>query len=206
MPQLQGDWADRRFNPLISDHLSYNRETQSQKAAENLGLLNNGQLAAYMTIMDSITDKKGETFFLNGPGGTGKTFVYKTICYQVRANGWIILVVASSGIAAVLMEGGCTAHLMFKIPVDDLNSTSYCHIPKESQLAALLRQTHAILWDEVGMQHRHGPEALDRTLQDILGNSKPFGGITVIFGGDFQQILPVIPKGKKEDVINATLQ
>jgi len=206
MPQSQGDWADRRFNPLISDHLSYDREAQSRKAAENLALLNHGQLAAYMTTMDSITEKKGETFFLNGPGGTGKTFVYKTICYQVRANGWIILVVASSGIAAVLMEGGRTAHSMFKIPVDDLNSTSYCHIPKESQLAALLCQTHAILWDEVGMQHRHGPEALDRTLQDIFGNSKPFGGITVIFGGDFQQILPVIPKGKKEDVINATLQ
>jgi hypothetical protein len=119
-------------------------------------------------------------------------------------SSWLSL--ASSGIAAALMEGDCTAHSMFKIPVNDLNSTSYCHIPKESQLAALLHQTHAILWDEVGMQHCHGPQALDRTLQDIFGNSKPFGGITVIFGGDFQQILPVIPKRKKEDVINTTLQ
>ena len=56
------------------------------------------------------------------------------------------------------------------------------------------------------MQQWHGPEAVSRTLQDILGNSKPFGGITVIFGGDFQQILPVILKGKKEDIVGATIQ
>ena len=206
MPQPQQPWEHRAFNPLIAEHLSYDRGTESRKAVANVALLNEGQLAAYTTAMDSIANKKGNTFFLNGPGGTGKTFVYKTICHQVRANGWIILVVASSGIAAILMEGGRTAHSMFKIPVDNLNSGSYCSIPKEGQLAALLRQTHAIAWDEIGMQHRHGPEAVSRTLQDILGNSKPFGGITVIFGGDFQQILPVIPKGKKEDIVGATIQ
>ena len=56
------------------------------------------------------------------------------------------------------------------------------------------------------MQCQHGPEAVSRTLQDILGNTKPFGGITVIFGGNFHQILPVVPKGKKEDIVSATIQ
>ena len=45
------------------------------------------------------------------------------------------------------------------------------------------------------MQHRNAPEALDRTLRDIRDDDRPFGGITVVFGGDFQQILPVVPKG-----------
>ena len=56
------------------------------------------------------------------------------------------------------------------------------------------------------MQHRHGIEALDRTLRDILGQDIPFGGLTVLFGGDFRQILPVIQKGSREDIINASLQ
>ncbi|XP_016574049.2 uncharacterized protein LOC107871646 [Capsicum annuum] len=54
-------------------------------------------------------------------------------------------------------------------------------------------------------------EALDRTLGDILqvnyenNSDKPFGGLTVIFGGDFHQILPVIPKGTRADIIDASL-
>ena len=39
------------------------------------------------------------------------------------------------------------------------------------------------------MQDWFAPEAVDRTLQDVLNNEKPFGGITVVFGGDFRQIL-----------------
>lgn len=56
------------------------------------------------------------------------------------------------------------------------------------------------------MQHRHAAEAVDRTCRDILNvPDRPFGGITVVFGGDFQQILPVVPQGSREDVVSATL-
>ena len=43
-------------------------------------------------------------------------------------------------------------------------------------------------------------------LQDIRSSSSPFGGITVVFGGDFQQTLPVIVHGSRADVLNATIQ
>lgn len=56
------------------------------------------------------------------------------------------------------------------------------------------------------MQHRHGPEALDRTLRDLRKSDKPFGGITVVFGGDFRQTLPVIPKGSREEMVSASLK
>ncbi|KAF6144790.1 hypothetical protein GIB67_016864 [Kingdonia uniflora] len=56
------------------------------------------------------------------------------------------------------------------------------------------------------MQHRNCVEAVDRTLQDILNNRRPFGGITIVLGGDFRQILPVVPKGVREDIILASLR
>ena len=56
------------------------------------------------------------------------------------------------------------------------------------------------------MQHRHCVEAVDRTLRDICDSEKPFGGITVVLGGDFRQILPVIPKGVREQIVNASLR
>jgi hypothetical protein len=49
-------------------------------------------------------------------------------------------------------------------------------------------------------------KAVDCTLQDIRSNHWPFGGITIVFGGDFQQTLPIIPKGTKEDILLATIQ
>jgi hypothetical protein len=59
------------------------------------------------------------------------------------------------------------------------------------------------------MAHRNCFEAIDKILHDILrctneNNDKiPFGGITVVLGGDFRQILPVVPKGRREHVVNA---
>ena len=56
------------------------------------------------------------------------------------------------------------------------------------------------------MQDWFAPEAVDRTLQDVLNNEKPFGGITVVFGGDFRHILPVKIKGTREVTVSASLQ
>jgi hypothetical protein len=54
------------------------------------------------------------------------------------------------------------------------------------------------------MQQHHVVEALDWSLQDITGKQQPFGGITMLFGGDFRQTLPVIPKGSRETIVGAT--
>jgi len=70
----------------------------------------------------------------------------------------------------------------------------------------VLKQTGIIIWDEVPMQHKHAVEALDQTLQDLLKVKKPFGGITVVFGGDFRQTLPVVPRGSRHQVLEASLR
>ena len=67
------------------------------------------------------------------------------------------------------------------------------------------------IWDEAPMTQRYAFEALDKTLRDILGFEHPenrdriFGGMTVLLGGDFRQILPVIPKAKRSEVIQACI-
>ena len=60
----------------------------------------------------------GGLYFVYGPGGTGKTFFWSTIISRLRSEGKIVLVVASSGIASLLMEGGRTVHSYFKIPIE----------------------------------------------------------------------------------------
>jgi len=59
--------------------------------------------------------------------------------------------------------------------------------------------------------HRHAFEAVDRSLRDLMrpmnpeAEQLPFGGKVVLFGGNFRQILPVIPKGGREDIVGACL-
>ena len=193
-------------NELIAEQLAYDVADERAQAETDHAKMNQEQAEAFEKICKSVRDRQGKIFFLNGPGGTGKTFVYNTICHMLRGEGFIVLCVASSGIAALLLTGGRTAHFAFKIPVEGLNEESICSILKESQRAALLRMTRLIIWDEMTMQHRNAAEAVDRTLRDICDNDVLFGGITVVFGGDYQQILPVVPKGSPEDIVAATLQ
>ncbi|XP_028098527.1 uncharacterized protein LOC114298196 [Camellia sinensis] len=137
--------------------------------------------------------------------GTGKTFLYNTIALKCRSPGHIVVTVASSGIASLLLVGGRTAHSTFSIPLDVLEN-SLCGFSKQSLQAELFREIKLIIWDEVPMQQIHCVEAVDHTLRDICDSEKPFGGITVVLGGDFRQILPVIPKGVCEQIVNASLR
>ena len=70
----------------------------------------------------------------------------------------------------------------------------------------LLQQISIIIWDEVPMQHKYAVEAVNRTIQDLLGNNSPFGGITLLFSGDFRQTLPVIPHGLRQQIVSPPLE
>ena len=88
----------------------------------------------------------------------------------------------------------------------DPDDKSYCPIPKQGNLADLIRATNLIIWDEITMQHRYAAETVDRTCRDLLNTpDRPFGGITVVFGSDFQQILPVVRNGARADIVFASL-
>lgn len=160
--------------------------------------------------MDAIDNNKGGMFFVYGYGGTGKTYLYKTMYAALRLKGGIVLNVASSGIATLLLEGGRTTHSRFAIAINIVED-SMCHILYDSDLADLIRQAKLIIWDEAPMIQSFCYEAFDRTLRDIcrLDPSQPsnyvFGGNVVMFGGDFRQILPVIPNASRNDVVHATI-
>lgn len=56
------------------------------------------------------------------------------------------------------------------------------------------------------MQHRYCQEAVDQTLQDIRDDDRPMDGIPTVYGGDFMQILPVIVKGSRGEIVAACFQ
>jgi hypothetical protein len=102
------------------------------------------------------------------------------------------------------MPGGRTAHSVFKIPIK-ISDGSICKFSKQSDTTDLLRRVALIMWGEVAMTKRQYVETLDRSLQDIMGCELPFGGKVMMFGGDFRQVLPVVPRGSRAQITDATL-
>jgi ATP-dependent DNA helicase PIF1 len=126
----------------------------------------------YATIIDVVNNDKGGMFFVYGYGGTGKTYLYKTLIASLRSNKEIVLNVASSGIAALLLEGGRTAHSRFAIPINVVEE-SICSISVDSDLEELLRMAKLIIWDEAPMMNIHCFEAFDRKMRDIVSSESP---------------------------------
>ncbi|XP_076925699.1 uncharacterized protein LOC143588627 [Bidens hawaiensis] len=127
-----------------------------------------------------------------------------TLSTAIRSKGEIVLTVASSGIASLLLTGGRTAHSRFHIPIN-LSEDSTCYMDPGTDESQLLEKSKLIIWDEAPMHHKHGFQALDRSLKDVLSSNLLFGGKVVVFGGDFRQILPVVQKGTRQDIVNASL-
>ncbi|XP_057455303.1 uncharacterized protein LOC130746629 isoform X1 [Lotus japonicus] len=197
-------------NKFVADELNYDKSQMTILHTSLMKSLNIEQHKIYNIIMKAVLSDSGGMYFLYGFGGTGKTYLWNTLSAAIRAQGLIVLNVASSGIASLLLPGGRTAHSRFSIPIS-INDCSTCNVVQGSLKAELLQQTSLIIWDEAPMSNRFCFEVLDRTLNDLmkshsrLYNEKPFGGKVVVLGGDFRQILPVIPKGSRCEIVNATI-
>ena len=176
---------DFQQSNLIMEELNYD-STEIQDLLLKINQLNNDQRNIYNTIIQAYHKEINQTvFFVDGPGGYEKTFLFNIILAKVRSESNIAIAVASSGIASLLLTGGRTAHSRFKIPMK-IFKTSTLNISKQSELAQLIKQTKLIIWDEAPMAHKYIFEAVDRTFRDITEIDKPFGGIIFVMGGDFR--------------------
>jgi len=184
LPTPSVDFSDLNGVPrIVAEEQNYDIAELNERWEQGYLQANPEQKEILDQVVSAVRpDGNGGLFFIDGPGGTGKTFVENLILAKVRSSGGVALSVASSGIAAILLDGGRTSHSRFKIPID-IDSESLCPIPAQSHLAALLKTTSLIIWDEAPAQHRHCFQAVDRTLRDLRNDPRWFGGITVVFAG-----------------------
>lgn len=88
MPRPLRNWAIEAENEYIAEQLNYDVREEQALAEQQIALLNDEQRQAFDQVVDSTLHGRGRLFFLNGPGGTGKTFVYNTICHKVCSK-WL---------------------------------------------------------------------------------------------------------------------
>jgi ATP-dependent DNA helicase PIF1 len=143
---------------------------------------------------------QGTNVFITGPGGTGKTALIKYIQKDAVRKGFKIQVCALTGCAAVLLE--CKAKTLHSWASIGLGTASFdqliTKIMKNRYAKDNWKNTDILVVDEVSMMSQKLFELLDAIGKTIRKNSKPFGGIQLIFSGDFYQLPPVGDKDEPE--------
>jgi hypothetical protein len=210
-------------NQLRTEHQRHQLRQQVQAQQSQL---NSDQQSAVDVILQAVQQQDtGQTgwqphsvpagypnsYFLDSPGGCGKTFTLDHLIAAVRSGGRIVLCVASSGIAALLLDGGRTAHSQFAIPIQ-IDSDSPCGIDVQSVLATLIVYAALIVWDEAPMTHRLSYEKVNKCFQDVMAarvhsslKHRLWGGKLVVTSGDFRQVLPIVRRGTRAQVVAASL-
>ncbi|XP_025192330.1 uncharacterized protein LOC112592482, partial [Melanaphis sacchari] len=120
---------------------------------QQVGNLNDEQWTVFDRVMAAVDDDRNvsKLFYVDGPGGTGKTTLYGCLIWSLRSQGRSVLSVAFTGIAASLMDGGTTVHSMFGLPFGTLTDDSTSTITMQSPRAQRIRDAALIVWDEAPM-------------------------------------------------------
>ncbi|XP_017239861.1 uncharacterized protein LOC108212650 [Daucus carota subsp. sativus] len=137
MPLVDRATTNRNRNDLLIEEMMYDQVTFKVRVENIIRSLNNMQGIIFHKVLNSVDLKIGGLYFVYGPGGTGKTFLWSAIISKLRSQGRIVLTVASSGIASLLIDGVRRAHSRFKIPLH-IDEFSCCKIKQNTYLAELI--------------------------------------------------------------------
>lgn len=152
-------------------------------------LLNENQKRAYDAIL------AGHSVFITGPGGTGKSHLIRTLYATYKGRtGKTLAVTALTGCAALLLGPWAkTLHSWAGIGLGRGSPESVAHsIVTDGRKKKRWRATNCLVIDEVSMLTPHLLEYLDKVGRIVRKcPAAPFGGLQVVFVGDFYQLPPV---------------
>ncbi len=140
--------------------------------------------------------KTGENVFLTGAAGSGKTFLLTKYIEYLKENKVAVAVTASTGIAATHL-GGRTIHSWCGMGIEDEMSIDKINaLKKKNYLAKSVALTKALIIDEISMLSAKQLDLVNVICQAFKEDMRPFGGMQVVFCGDFFQLPPVGRGGK----------
>ena len=156
--------------PLLEEALPDDDVVNVEELREEAVLLepqlNDDQRRVSQAVIDAVVsnDPQGrpKVFFLDGPGGTGKTFTYNYLIRELLGRNKRIATCAWTGIAATLLQKGKTMHSLFKLPVPILDNST-CNVTVNSTHARYLQRCELFVVDEASMIPKHALQAHQRS-------------------------------------------
>jgi len=139
---------------------------------------------------------RGESVFLTGPAGSGKTYVLNQFIKKARKAGMVVAVTATTGLAATHLNG-TTIHAWSGLGVrDELEPGFFENFRKDRK--KLIKETDVLVIDEISMLHDFRLDMIDAVCRQIRKVDAPFGGLQIVMCGDFFQLPPVNRRGSRE--------
>ena len=143
--------------------------------------------------------KMGHSVFLTGAAGTGKTFVLNEYLNYLKKHSVSPAVTASTGIAATHI-GGQTIHSWSGIGIiEKLDKYTLDKLEQNEKLYQKYQNVRVLVIDEISMLHASRLDMINTLFKKLKRDSKPFGGVQIIFCGDFFQLPPVV-KGENLNI------
>ena len=141
----------------------------------------------------------GQSVFLTGPPGAGKTYVLNESIRRAGAQGKNVAVTASTGIAATHI-GGTTIHSWSGLGIrEQLSEWDYDRLRATDRLVKRYNSTDILVIDEVSMLHGRRLDMINDVCKLLRENDEPFGGLQVILVGDLFQLPPINRGGERLD-------
>lgn len=134
---------------------------------------------------------QGYSLFIGGSAGTGKTVLLRQIYKRLTQMGLRVAMTATTGVAAVQL-GGCTFHHAFNAPIlaggAGVGGMLSGEVTQRRWDQTALRAVDVVVIDEASLLDAQTVDAFDMEARLARMSSAPFGGIQVIFCGDFLQL------------------
>ncbi|MEK7135972.1 MAG: helix-turn-helix domain-containing protein [Patescibacteria group bacterium] len=135
--------------------------------------------------------KMGHNIFLTGPAGSGKTFVLNRYREWLDKKNIPVALTASTGIAATHI-GGITIHSWSGMGIKErINDYDLENLLEKKYLHDRLKETIVLIIDEISMLSSAQLESVEKITKSFRSNDLPFGGLQVVFSGDFMQLPPI---------------
>ena len=144
--------------------------------------------------------KNGESLFITGPAGSGKTFLIRTLYEWCNENNKSIQVCALTGCAAVLLQTKAkTIHSWAGIGLANGESINIIqNVANNIYKKKNWTNTNILIIDEISMMSSKILTILDGIAKKVRKNNRPFGGMQIVFSGDFYQLPPISSKNNTE--------
>lgn len=145
-----------------------------------------------------LDPKETRSVFLTGVAGSGKSEVIQRIVKKLKETGRDngLFITASTGVAASKI-GGTTVHSFSGIGIGKDSAESIAYRIKKRDAGQRLRQARTLIIDEISLLAMETVDLIDVVCRIVRGNDAPFGGIRIIFVGDFLQLPPVTKKDEE---------
>jgi hypothetical protein len=181
--------------------------------------MNTEQRSVIDTLSKELEDIKNKNtakcYFIDAPGGTGKTYCLNAFIHLCLSMGLKILVTSSTGVSAILLKGGRTSHSQFKFPLNQ-NTADFTKgtLKATEALGKALYEADVVIIDEGNMLHKKLWELLHYNCVDLHHRfhpqlhrtyHTPFAGKLIIGSGDPRQCIPITQYADRTTIVESVM-